>query len=651
MAAVYPDFQTISQLRTPATEGEFYLLNELACKLSSEFEIFFNPFLDGDRPDIIILRKGYGAVIIEVKDWDLSAYRVNTFNRWEVRTGFDNFHSIKSPMSQVFHYKSNLFNLHIPILGIMNVTNNNFYKTINVFVYFHGNTKIKIANFYKYALEELKIKKNNINKNYTNMQYEVYEKEITSIDTKMKKLERDRRMSFTQDIIDQLIRKILNIQPSKIFNDKIYQEFRRRLLPSEWFFQQGIPLSLDERQERLARSCNECIKIRGVAGCGKTSILAKRALNAYQKHGNVLILTFNNTLKKLIRDKLSHINHYSFDDKCDINKIEVSNYHQFFIDQLNNIGIEITVNEYEDGTTYIRKDFFENKDTIRYKTILIDEVQDYEKEWIYIIRDFFLEKDGEMILFGDRAQNIYDRELSREKNSDDIKKESRQLPRLRGFGSTWIELKKSYRNKTSLLTNIFRDFQEKFLLKKYDNLNMFDRKIRQEILSTELLAFASIPFDDLSSLAQHIDRMIRIKGFSPNDTTIVAHRKTVLCELEDFFHAQEKTITTFPTKRELKELENLYSSDKEQKERVIKKLDQLKKYAFQINSGLLKFATVNSFKGMESKTVFYILDRNDTEELIYTAITRARENLIIYNLGNDTFNKFFDQRMESISYL
>lgn len=54
---------------------------------------------------------------------------------------------------------------------------------------------------------------------------------------------------------------------------------------------------------------------------------------------------------------------------------------------------------------------------------------------------------------------------------------------------------------------------------------------------------------------------------------------------------------------------------------------------------------------MESKTVFYILDRNDTEELIYTAITRARENLIIYNLGNDTFNKFFDQRMESISYL
>ncbi len=87
MAIVYPDFQTISKLRTPATEGEFHLLDELSFNLSSDFEIFFNPFLDGDRPDIIILRKGYGAVIIEVKDWNLSAYRVNTSNHWEVRTG------------------------------------------------------------------------------------------------------------------------------------------------------------------------------------------------------------------------------------------------------------------------------------------------------------------------------------------------------------------------------------------------------------------------------------------------------------------------------------------------------------------------------------------------------------------------------------
>ncbi len=416
MAIVYPDFQTISKLRTPATEGEFHLLDELSFNLSSDFEIFFNPFLDGDRPDIIILRKGYGAVIIEVKDWNLSAYRVNTSNHWEVRTGTGSFHPIKSPMSQAFHYKSNLFNLHIPILGIMNITNNNFYKTIKVFVYFHNSTKNELNIFYKDALEALKIQKNNINKNYTNMTHADYEIKIYNIEKQIKKLERDMSMSFSKDIISRLLKRITDIQKSRIFSDEIYQEFRRRLLPSEWVFQQGKPLLLDEKQERLAQSCNECIKIRGVAGCGKTSILAKRALYAYQRHGNVLILTFNNTLKNLLRDKLSHINHHSFGDKCDIHRMEISNYHQFFIDQLNNLGIKLEVNknknEYEDSATYLRRDFFINRTTYRYKTILIDEIQDYETAWIYIIRDFFLEKDGEMLLFGDRAQNIYDRELS-----------------------------------------------------------------------------------------------------------------------------------------------------------------------------------------------------------------------------------------------
>ena len=258
--------------------------------------------------------------------------------------------------------------------------------------------------------------KNNINKNYTNMTHADYEIKIYNIEKQIKKLERDMSMSFSKDIISRLLKRITDIQKSRIFSDEIYQEFRRRLLPSEWVFQQGKPLLLDEKQERLAQSCNECIKIRGVAGCGKTSILAKRALYAYQRHGNVLILTFNNTLKNLLRDKLSHINHHSFGDKCDIHRMEISNYHQFFIDQLNNLGIKLEVNknknEYEDSATYLRRDFFINRTTYRYKTILIDEIQDYETAWIYIIRDFFLEKDGEMLLFGDRAQNIYDRELS-----------------------------------------------------------------------------------------------------------------------------------------------------------------------------------------------------------------------------------------------
>lgn len=43
-------------------------------------------------------------------------------------------------------------------------------------------------------------------------------------------------------------------------------------------------------------------KIKGVAGCGKTTIIANRAVNAFHRHDDiVLILTFNITLKTSLK--------------------------------------------------------------------------------------------------------------------------------------------------------------------------------------------------------------------------------------------------------------------------------------------------------------------------------------------------------------
>nr|WP_270793662.1 UvrD-helicase domain-containing protein [Aeromonas sp. QDB36] len=49
----------------------------------------------------------------------------------------------------------------------------------------------------------------------------------------------------------------------------------------------------------------------------------------------------------------------------------------------------------------------------RYQTILVDEVQDFESEWVKILRDNFLSSEGEMVLFGDESQNIYERDNKR----------------------------------------------------------------------------------------------------------------------------------------------------------------------------------------------------------------------------------------------
>ena len=70
MAKFYPE--NYKKLKVFPTEWELYLLNKLEL-LSDEYEIFFNAYLNSLRPDIVILRKWYWILVIEVKDWNLAS--------------------------------------------------------------------------------------------------------------------------------------------------------------------------------------------------------------------------------------------------------------------------------------------------------------------------------------------------------------------------------------------------------------------------------------------------------------------------------------------------------------------------------------------------------------------------------------------------
>lgn len=76
MAQFYPPITDILRFSVKPTEGEFAMLRFIEKNLDNSYEIYFNPYLNGDRPDIIILRKGHGALIIEVKDWNLDNFSV-----------------------------------------------------------------------------------------------------------------------------------------------------------------------------------------------------------------------------------------------------------------------------------------------------------------------------------------------------------------------------------------------------------------------------------------------------------------------------------------------------------------------------------------------------------------------------------------------
>jgi hypothetical protein len=110
LAQIFPSIENIERLKVSPTEGEMSLLHYLIDNMDDDVEIFFQPFLNGDRPDIILIKKNSGVAIIEVKDWELSAYQIDENNKWHVKK---NNQKIKSPFQQAFGYKHNLFNLHI----------------------------------------------------------------------------------------------------------------------------------------------------------------------------------------------------------------------------------------------------------------------------------------------------------------------------------------------------------------------------------------------------------------------------------------------------------------------------------------------------------------------------------------------------------
>lgn len=80
--------------------------------------------------------------------------------------------------------------------------------------------------------------------------------------------------------------------------------------------------------------------------------------------------------------------------------------------------------------------------------------------------------------------------------------------------------------------------------------------------------------------------------------------------------------------------ENTINTLIKQNKEDIERVRRAKKNHFYANSGLIKLSTIHSYKGLESKTVFYIMSDEDDVETVYTSITRSSENLVIIDVGS-----------------
>lgn len=676
MAVFFPPLDHINNLSQPSMDGERYLLFFLRY-LDDSYEIFYQSYVNGLRPDIVIMRRNHGILIIEIKDWDLSLYKqCDKHKNWFLKKDST---SIKSPEKQVETIKNALFDLYISKLLEKKIKNPKYYSIVNCSVYFYNNNR-------------------NYPKPYNNYNSFIFKDKLT------------------EDNFNQLLKKhyINTLQESKLFTNDLYKQFKRELNPPKHLLEEGVPIIYTSRQQSIINLLDRegSTKIKGYAGGGKTTIMAQMAVNAYKKtQKRVLILTFNITLKNYIKDKLNQIR-----EEFPWDYFHITHYHLFLKNYLNKAE-----NILDESFDYDKELSDFPKENEKFDCIFIDEIQDYKKEWVLNIKKFLTNSNNNLIVFGDEKQNIYNREMQ-----NNEKGHIRPVP-YTGISGAWNLLNENHRLGRRI-NEIVDKFQQR-LKNKYEinsiqtsqsELSLNDSslhyhflppidhiefnnliKLANDFIEKEEIHVGDVCFlsDEIKPLrkldqiySQHNRRTCTtfepeemfqylLKKYNISDEIEISENKDnlelpfitdIIQQIKQKINDQENIYTfihdiikqnTHKNTIELHILQEIYkrlipettSVQQEKLKDKIKKTKSLqhelnqirrsKKMNFWPKNGKLKLSTIHSFKGWEAHTLFLIISKDfntqNTDELIYTGLSRCKKNLIILNLGNQELHTFF----------
>lgn len=619
------------------------MIDFLIENLSDEYEIFFQPYLNGDCPDIILMRKNGGILIIEVKDWRLESYHLDYRKRWFVS---HNNALIKSPISQVLKYKENIYDLHIQNLLELKLRDYKYWYIVNCAIFFFHEEQKDVRNFLLTPFEiqkEFLIENNARKESYEKLE-SAKEKYLTFLN---KNIEIIGNSNLNKNDFNLLLERRWISRKSFYFNDELYESFKRYLKPSFHSLDDGKSYKYSRKQEELSISEPGEHKIKGVVGAGKTLVLAKRAVNAHKRTSDkVLILTYNISLKNYIHDKISSVR-----DEFYWKNFHIINYHDFINSAINNLGIEFDIPEnFDDWKQWQKENYFDEKyygntslfqnhqnKIQKYSAILIDEVQDYKTVWLRIIKNNFLSENGEFVVFGDGKQDIYNRIFFVNNKKELV------IPDSPG---RWAELNKSFRL-TPTITAFASAFQATFLSDKYILDDFENLDFRPELFDkVHYKYFGSVNHEELASFIHSYSKRL---GSHPNDVCVLSLSIETIREIDYQFRklSHEKSYIMAETKEYYDHLKEQYGLTS----KFFKELDKIrknKKLHFWMNSGLTKFSTIHSYKGWEINTLFLILKKDAIKttykELVYTGFTRCMNNLVIIDINDNELSAFMDKQ-------
>ncbi|WP_291950153.1 nuclease-related domain-containing DEAD/DEAH box helicase [Campylobacter sp.] len=539
-----------------STDGEKYLIDYLDNNLLEDFEIYAQPNLNGNRPDIVVFHKNKGVFIIEIKDWKLERFEKDYKKNKYYKYTQGNRIEIANPNSQLKRYKEQF----------------NYFKQVPIVCihYFHNSYTEDIVNF----LGEKGI-------------------EIFGFDKKC-----------------DLIRFILNY-PNIFIN--CANDIRNFISPKKHKKENGERIDLTQQQKRLIEHIpNSWRRVKGVAGSGKTLIIAQKAVNIAIANKKVLIICFNKTLKRYIKEQIGN----SFKD-FDWNFIEYNHFHEFIRLYVEENELEVKKPKYffNDFSLYEQALIGQvlklqseglNLKNRKYDAILIDEAQDFKKEWFDILL-YFLSKNNEILLVADDKQNLYDRDVSWIKDS------------MNGYGykfkGVWGVLKEAKRtnylpnliSKVNQFFNLFlKDYLENHPDKNFGNFLNLETTTNENILDLQPLIWENINENNLYTQILYYCNHFINKKYKLKDISILVLDKNTGYNIKTFLNDNNIDI------------KDMFDNKEE----------------FSLENNNITICTINSFKGMENKVIIFISeDKNNIQNdfKTYVALTRAKEALVVLN--------------------
>lgn len=623
----------------PLTDGERALTNALRAILDDSWTIYVQPYLNGMRPDIVIFSEKAGIGVFEVKDWNLAAYTIEILEphpqplplqgegerggvhvqrervdyTWRSRdTATGEMKSVECPLRQVNRYKHAIYKYEIPALDSRAALDKSLYGLVTTFVYFH--------------------------KHLTAEAHEKLAPILGAYDTVFGC---DDLSRLPEILAARGLRKRPKLAAWMAENG-IGERVRGALAQPEHGKTsiQNLLVKFTARQRDLLPNTPGRRRVLGVAGSGKTIILAHKAAAAAREGKNVLVVCYNITMANYLKDLTRRLaRHYGGVEAY--RRIQVGHYHRWFGD-----GEQIQAYDEDDTAPMdetpplVRGGETERRLIVRRAEIregwreivqpvdvlLVDEGQDFEREWIENLLNVC--QPAHFMFMEDDRQDIYGRVARRGRALPGVSgrpyllnqsfRIPREIARLGDDYAAWAQMG----DESGAITTEKPDLTNGLFAWNYWYNGERERCLRALR-------------DDLADLIATGELR------APADTAVL------VCSVADGWAAREvleslslPAQANFESRAEFEALRALYEGG--DFIRALREMRRGYKAGFWMQGGRVKVCTIHSFKGWELGRILVLFNpvyETGKHNLLYTAMTRSQGYLTVYNCDPDV-NRF-----------